>query len=147
MSKKYNLSPAEKLNYVQKGKIKGQGKKNFKKFLVSFLILGLLVLMFVPYLNKYQKNKDLENEIAKIKEEIDKYENQNEELKEILNYLESDQAVEDRARINLGLQKEGESVLIIRRKIEEPNVKNNYVLDSGEEEGNFKKWLNYIFKD
>lgn len=147
MSAKYNLSPTEKLNYVQKGKVKGQGRKFFKQVLFSFLILGMLTLLAVPYFKNYQKRKDLENEIKKIQEEIYQYEKNNEELKEFLSYLESDQAIIEKARVNLGLQREGESVVVIKNKKIETDLNNNNKNEHKDNVSNFKKWLNYFFNN
>lgn len=147
MSVKYNLSPTEKLNYVQKGNIPGGNKKIFKQVLLSFFILGFLVLLAVPYLKNYNKRKNLEAEIARIEEDVYRYERTNEELKEFLVYLESDQAVIEKARVNLGLQRNGESVVVIKRK-DSINEKNG---DFGgvalEDVGNFKKWVRYFFNN
>lgn len=147
MSAKYRLSPTEKLNYVQKGRIKGQRKRFLKQFLFFFLILFFLSLLAVPYFKNYQKRKDLENEISKIQEEIYQYEKMNEELKDFLKYLESDQAIVEKARVNLGLQKEGENVVVIKRK----NIENDLIENDKEsvkpEFSNFKKWFNYFFNN
>ena len=110
MTAKYNLSPTEKLNYVQKGKSKGQFKKAFKQVLLFFALIGLFVLMFVPFLRNYKKNKIMDAEIAEAKANINQYEKTNEELKTITSYLSTNQAVEEKARLNLGLQKAGEKV-------------------------------------
>jgi cell division protein FtsB len=147
MSAKYNLSPTEKLNYVQKGKIKGQGRKFFKQILFSFLILGILTLLAIPYFKNYQKRKDLEIEISKINDDIYKYEKTNEELREFLTYLESDQAIVEKARVNLGLQKEGESVVVIKRNDSGDNLVENEMQEVKTETSNFKKWLNYFFNN
>ncbi len=147
MSSKYNLSPTEKLNYVEKGKIKGQGRKFFKQILFSFLILGIIILLAIPYFKNYKKRKDLEKEISMIQEEIHQYEKTNEELKEFLSYLESDQAIVEKARVNLGLQREGESVVVIKDKKTEVNTIDNVDQNIENNVPNFKKWINYFFNN
>lgn len=147
MSAKYNLSPTEKLNYVQKGNIKGSKTKIFKQILFCFFVILMLVLILIPYLRNDKKRKDLENEIAKINSDISQYEKTNEELKEFLSYLESDQAIMEKGRVDLGLQKEGEKVVVIKRKDLEvvENGKTN------EEEtkniSNLGKWWQYFFNN
>ena len=119
MSSNYNLSPTEKVNYVQKGKLKGQMGRILKQSLFLFLVLGLIILILFPYFKNKKEKMELVDEITKVRSEINQYEKTNEELKEFLSYLESDQAIEEKARLNLGLQKEGEKVVVIKKIIKE----------------------------
>lgn len=146
MSNKYNLSPTEKLNYVEKGSVKGQGLKIFKQLSFSFIIIVVLILIIIPYLKNHKKRQDLNSEIAKVQEEIIRYEKSNEDLKGLLSYLDSSQAVEDRARINLGLQKEGENVVVIKRK---EVISDNQTISQKDlkDISNFKKWIKYFFEN
>jgi len=143
---KYNLSPSDKINYVEKGSLKGQKKKGFKQFLFFVFVLALIALVFIPYWKNRQKKIELDREISQIKSDIYKYEKTNEELRELLLYLDSDQAIKDRARNSLGLQQEGEKVVVIKkREIEElvPGEKKK----EEDELSNFQKWIKYIFKN
>lgn len=144
MTPKYNLSPTEKLNYVQKGKSKGQSAQIWQQFTISFLILGILALIVIPYYNNNKKRKDLEKEIASIKNDISRYENSNQDLEELLNYLASDQAVEEKARLNFGLQKQGEKVIVIQRQGNSSSSASS-TEELVEEVSNPQKWLNYFF--
>jgi cell division protein FtsB len=147
MAKKdYKLSPTDKLNYVQKAKpedISGKGGF-FKRFSLTFLLLVVLSLILIPYFEKKEKQRALEEEIRKVEEEINMYEVKSLDLEELIGYLQSDQAVEERARVNFGLQKEGEKVVVIKREESEEALG-----ESKEEEveiSQFKKWCNYFFK-
>ncbi|HOZ53561.1 MAG TPA: septum formation initiator family protein [bacterium] len=145
MSNKYNLSPTEKLNYVHKGEIKGQKGRVLKQSLFLVFIIGMMVLILFPYLKNKKKKIELENEIAKIREDINQYEKNNEDLREFLSYLESDQAIEEKARLNLGLQKEGEKVVVIKKIIKDEVIEGeNKELDE-EELTNPQKWIKYFF--
>lgn len=148
MSKKYNLSPTERLNYVHKGKTSPDLKaKLFKKFFLSFFLLAILFLFLIPYFGKYKKQKDLENEILEAQADILKYEQKGEELKKFVSYLDSEQAAEERARVNFGLQKEGETVVVIKRLADD--VKGDFVKKEDLEEKDrswVTKWFEYFFK-
>lgn len=144
MTAKYNLSPTEKVNYVQKGKSKSNHSQVFQQVMVSFLILGILVLVLIPSYNNNKKRQDLKKEIDSIKKDISRYENSNEDLEELLSYLSSKQAIEEKARLNFGLQKRGEQVIVIQKKGDiagELGAEN----EIKEELSNSKKWLNYFF--
>ena len=119
------------MQYVQKGSL-STSSGGFKKIIASpwfGLVLGLLILGFVTYptLKNYVKQKAIEKEISEIESEIAQYKDKNEDLRGMLDYLKSDQAVEENARLNLGLKKAGEKVIVITRsnKIEENSTSNN----------------------
>lgn len=144
MSAKYNFSPTEKVNYVQKGKSKGRQVQTMQQVAISFLILGILVLIVLPSYHNNRKRQDLKNEIDAIKKDISRYENSNGDLEELLSYLSSKQAIEEKARLNFGLQKRGEQVVVIQKKGDiggQPEINNQ----TKEELSNSKKWLNYFF--
>jgi hypothetical protein len=100
--------------------------------------------MFVPYLRNYKKNKIMDAEIAEANANISQYEKTNEELKIITSYLSTNQAVEEKARLNLGLQKAGEKVVVIKKdENEDINTSTEEKIDLP----NYKKWLNYFFNN
>lgn len=146
MANKYNLSPTEKLNYVEKGKVKGKNKYVFKQFLTSVFIVAILILLFFPLFKNQQKNKALQEEISKIQAEIAKHEKSNEELRELLSYLESEQSAVEKGRLNFGLQKAGEQVIVVKRKaLVEDELNVSLGNDKNREVSNFQKWINYFF--
>ena len=64
----------------------------------------------------------------------------------LISYLNSDQAAEENARINFGLQKEGETVVVVKIPSKnESEILNN---EKKAEATNscFKKWYDYFFK-
>lgn len=145
MSSNYNLSPTEKVNYVQKGKSKGQTGRILKQSLFLFLVLGLIALILLPYFKNKKEKMELVDEINKVQNEINQYEKTNAELKEFLSYLESDQAIEEKARLNLGLQKEGEKVVVIKKLIKENNSDKKDFSQDKKELSNLQKWIKYFF--
>lgn len=144
MSSKYNLSPSEKLNYVQKGHSKSHRKQAWQQGIISFVLISVLILILIPYYNNNKKRKDMENEIALLKESISYYEGSNDEIADLLVYLNSNQAIEEKARLNFGLQKQGEKVIVIQKQENEADITTKEVV-SEEELSNPQKWLNYFF--
>ena len=86
----------------------------------------------------------MEKEIADVQQEINDFENNNQELKDMIAYLESDQSLEEQARLNLNLKKPGEQVLII----EDSDLKKNEAQSNSQEKlvNNFVKWWRYFFE-
>jgi len=119
-----------------------------QKFL-ALVGLVLIVLISFPLARSISKRYQINKEIKDLDKEIGEVETQNKDLKQLINYLESDQFVEEKARLNLGLKKEGENVVVIK----ETALANS---DSTAEENkaaslknfsNTKKWWNYFFNN
>ncbi|MFH1173029.1 MAG: septum formation initiator family protein [bacterium] len=125
-------------------------KKFFKRIFSSklfllavFIILALLLLSLGKnFIKRYQVNR----EIARLEAEIVKLESNNQELGDLIDYLNTDFFVEQEARLKLGLSKEGEKVVII------PSDKAAAQLDvlpekeyNGKALTNPGKWWQYFF--
>ena len=85
---------------------------NQKVFAIIALIFLLLIL--VPLAKSYSRKRIVEKEIADIQQEIADFEAKNRELKEMVDYLQSDQSLEEQARLNMGMKKPGETVAVIQ---------------------------------
>ena len=108
-------------------------------------IIGLILLfvIFLPLAKTYSQRRLVEREILGIQEEIAQFEKDNQELKDMLNYLKSDQSLEAQARINLNLKKPGETVIVIENQADNKNPDN--VPEEEIKKSNFKKWFDYFF--
>ncbi len=78
----------------------------------TLLALALLVMILIPVYKNYQERKAIDQEIAEIQKEIAEYENSNQELRQMLDYLESEESLEAKARLNLGLKRPNEEVVV-----------------------------------
>ncbi len=127
-------------------------KKPFsaKRFLASklFLFLGLIVLGFLIFSfgKKFLESREIDEEIKTSQDEIARLEAKNEELGSFLNFLGTDDFLEQEARLKFNLQKPGESVVIIPAR--DGKEANGGAGGAGEEtaSGNPEKWWNYFFK-
>ncbi|OIO06874.1 hypothetical protein COX68_00630 [Candidatus Falkowbacteria bacterium CG_4_10_14_0_2_um_filter_41_15] len=149
LNNKYRLSQTKKVAYVQKGLtgISGYslGRLMSNQGLMTILILGALVLISIPAVRNYAQERAVDLEINEARAEIERYTSKNKELGDVIGYLESDQAVEAKARLNLGLKKQGEKVVVITDR---PQVSENPSAraDSSQSKlSNPHKWLNYFF--
>jgi cell division protein FtsB len=127
-------------------------KKNFfigfflAPYFLTLLCLGVLAVASLPVYKNARQRVQADKEIMDLGKEISALETENEDLKKLKIYLESDQFAEKEARLNLGLKKKGEQVAVIE-KIEtaaggdgsaggdQPENKNS----------NPVKWWNYFF--
>ena len=79
---------------------------------VGFFVIIILALNFVR--GYYQKYK-VDQEILLLKEEISSLERKKIESMEILEYVSSEEFVEEKARTELNMKKEGEKVIYIKQ--------------------------------
>lgn len=82
----------------------------------TFTLLGLIVIILIsiPLARKVSQRYRIDQEIKELENEIAELENKNIDLSELAKYLESDQFVEEQARIQFGLKKEGEEVAVVK---------------------------------
>lgn len=105
--------------------------------------LVLLVVIVLPLARTYSQRRLVEKEINDVQKEIAQFEKDNQELKEMLGYLQSDQSLESQARINLNLKKPGETVVVIESAAD---TKNQAAAQKEEDDkSNLKKWFDYFF--
>lgn len=112
---------------------------------LAILSLTFLIILLFPIAKTYTQKKLMEKEISDIQEEIAVYQKNNQELKEMIAYLESDQSLEEQARLNLNLKKPGEQVVVIDNS--KNTVDSSTATTTEETVGNFAKWWNYFFVD
>ena len=107
-------------------------------------IIGLvfLVLVIFPLARVYSQRRLVEKEIADVQAQIDSFEQENQDLSELLSYLQSDQALEEAARTNLNLKKPGEGVIVIEDKSGQ-NIVGSAV--AAAPTSNLAKWWQYFF--
>ena len=85
-----------------------------QRFLAIIGLVFLVVIIF-PLAKTYSQRRLVENEINEVKKQISDYENQNQQLQELASYLQSEQSLEEQARLNLNMKKPGEAVVVIER--------------------------------
>lgn len=130
------------------GKQKTARRRGFFSFfwasqiVVLLLALIFLILVMVPLLKNYAKQRLITSELQELQAEISDFESKNQDLSAMLEYLQSDDSLEEQARINLGLKKPGEKVIVIQIASSSPS-------DGKEEKdsisSNFLKWWRYFF--
>ncbi len=139
-------------------------KNNLKKifFGQKFLtLIGLIAIILIsfPFAKNYIKQYKINKEINDFKKEISELQNKNSDLKNFVSYLESDQFAEEQARLNLGLKKPGEELIIIKSgdngSLATSSSAGNPIFnipgykkeEARPEASNPRKWFNYFFKD
>lgn len=124
---------------------------------MALLGFVLIILISFPFAKNALKQKRINSEIDGLKKEIATLQNKNVDLKKFVSYLESDQFAEEQARLNLGMKKSGEDVIVIKRAAENDisassspgtifNIHGHEKSKPQAQISNPKKWLRYFFK-
>ncbi|MBH41896.1 MAG: hypothetical protein CL685_04235 [Candidatus Magasanikbacteria bacterium] len=111
---------------------------------VGFFVILILALNFVR--GYYQKYK-VDQEILQLKEEISLLERKKIESMEILEYVSSEAFVEEKARTELNMKKEGEKVIYIKQGSvveKKSNQKKEAYNTIGQNVSNPVKWWYYF---
>ena len=125
-----------------------------KQVLLTVAALVVIILISIPLVKNVSKQHKINKEVGDLKNEISALENNNSQLKNLIKYMESDQFVDEKARLNLNYKKEGEQVIVIEKQEENKNTKtggelanNEGAAKTGGEEGNITKWRKYFFNN
>ena len=124
------------------------------QYLIS--IIGLIVIIGIatPLIKNFNKLRLINNEKEELEGEIRQMENKNSQLKDLINYLESDDFVNEQARLQLNYKAEGEEVVVITNKKEKDlrtKDQNTNLMYNNRKDGltnnrsNPTKWWNYFF--
>ena len=111
-----------------------------QRFLAIIGLIFLLLIIF-PLARSYSQKRLVEKEIEGVQKQIAAFESQNQNLKDMVSYLQSDQSLEEQARLNLNLKKPGEQVVVI----EAPKGNAGTAPAMTTATGNFSKWWRYFF--
>ena len=124
---------------------------NSKVFALSGIIIFFLII--IPLTKKVSQQYDINQEIKDLKSEITTLNNKHANLKEFISYLESDQFVEEQARLQFGLKKDGEEVVAIKiDKINQTQEQQNFSFNILNKEqnnniiNNPQRWVEYFFE-
>lgn len=138
--------------------LKQQRAQKRKPFLIHLLFLLIILASIIglsfPLSNKLKKQYTVNKEIKTLKEEISRESSKNNNLKNFIEYLNSDQYVEEKARTNLNYKNENETVVVIKDPSisSEDKLRDNFAYTSNkvdqyndEKIQNAKNWIKYFF--
>lgn len=123
------------------------------RYLYAIIGFILIVAISVPLAEKLSKRYKINKEIQDLEKEIALMESRNNDFSGLISYLESDQFINEQARIKLNYKQPGEDVVIIKNNTAASTTDStdsiNYLTieDSKPElNNNFFKWFDYFFK-
>ncbi len=126
-----------------------------KQFLITLTLVGVLVLLSFPLSKNWRQKRLINEEIKKLELQAKELEGKNNNLKNVLEYMQSDQFAEKEARTKLNYKKPGESVVVIEGSPSDVKVTTTSPFDIPPEPPQaqelkatvyFNKWLDYFFE-
>ncbi|MBU2235447.1 septum formation initiator family protein [Patescibacteria group bacterium] len=107
----------------------------------------MLVLFSVSLGKEVVRRYEVNKEIQALEKEVEELENQNTELADLIQYLNTNSFREKEARTKLGMAKEGEKVVVIPNieVVAETATEAVGVPDNVEELSNPERWFAYFF--
>ena len=133
-----------------------RNKRNPFRFIYSpkmFALLGVVILFVIsiPLARSLTQKYKVEGEINDIKAEINKLQSKNKNLDNLVKYLQSDQFLEEQARMNFDLKKKGEKVVVVKEEGKVAGVSTSSAgvvnKDGSREKDNPEKWMSYFFEE
>jgi cell division protein FtsL len=91
------------------------------------------------------KRAEIEREIQALQNEISKNQLQAEKLSQLIEYLNTEEFREKEARLQLGLRKPGESVVVVPNTAEADEASISDLNKTSENLSNWQRWLKYLF--
>ncbi len=114
----------------------------FGRLLRSKIFFAVIIILFIisslELLNEIGRRNKISSEIKKQKSQIEKLEQQNTDLSNLIQYLNTDSYVESEARKKLNLSKSGESLVVVE------NASTTAVMND-DTVPNSLRWWNYFF--
>ncbi len=107
-----------------------------------FLLAALAALLAVGYgvTKSAIRRAEIEREVAALRSEIAEHQSKSEQLSQLIDYLGTEEYKEREARLQFGLQKPGETVVIIPNEGEETKEG----AGAGDNKTNWQRWLDYF---
>lgn len=126
----------------------------FNQKILALAGVVVIILISVPLAKNISQRYRIDQEIKEMEREIAELESKNNGLSEAIRYLESNQFIEEQARLRLGLKKQGEEVAVIKENKEAGLLMNEAggsgdigdLNNSNELNSNPRKWRRYFFE-
>ncbi len=129
-----------------------------RQFFISLALLAVLAIFAVPLIKNWRQKQEIDKEVADLQQQVNDLGNKNSNLKQVLDYMQSDQFVEHEARTKLNYKKPGEEVAVVNGAPDDTSSSSNSnIFDlppapptqrtEPRLSGNLENWLHYFFKN
>jgi cell division protein FtsB len=110
------------------------------RFASVVLVVAFAIVAFVT-VELYWQKREVDSEISRLQQQADVLNKDNQQLSELIKYLDTPEYKEKEAREKLNLKREGEEVVVLPETDESGSVAGA----SSGSESNPQKWFSYFF--
>ncbi len=89
--------------------------KRWRNIIIFGSLLAVSLVVGFNFYQSWSRTKAVNQEISQLQENIKTLEQGNQEFQELIKYFNSDAYIEERARLDLGLKKQGENVTVVSK--------------------------------
>ena len=122
-------------------------------FSKAFIVIGVIFLVLTIYGlgRSLVSNYGVDSEINQLEKKIADLEQQNRDMTQFIDYLQTDDFVAREARLKLGLKKAGENLVIVKDdemekiKASESQTAEAQNQKANDKKSNIAKWFDYLF--
>ena len=122
-------------------------KKSLQLFLIALLLVGIFFIG-VNIFKSVQKYRSVNEEIVNLKQEAERFDQENKKLNRLINYFSSDDFQEKEIKEKLNLVKEGEKVVLIQGVQDDASQERKIINQQSEvniKHANYYYWWQYFF--
>ncbi|MBT3817344.1 MAG: septum formation initiator family protein [Candidatus Magasanikbacteria bacterium] len=119
-------------------------RRFFSSRLFLVIAFSILVLVAFGYIRAYYQDYQIKQEIKQLEEDVQSLERKKLESMDILQYVMSDEFVEEKARTELNMKKPGEHMLFVQQPYGEEDEHLTSDLSTGQYTPNPVKWWYYF---
>ncbi len=112
----------------------------FQSKITTILLASMLVLIMIVTARLLLQKREVDREIQKLQSQANEVQKSNQQLSELIKYLNTPEYAEKEAREKLNLRKEGEHVVVLPKDSDEQVAGANVA-----DQSNPKLWFNYFF--
>lgn len=118
-------------------------KSRWRTRIIGGLIAVILVVVIINFVRNWRTGRSIDSEISELQNTASTLEQENVQFRQLIEYFNSSAYVEERARIDLGLKKRGEKVVIVPSDFASSTPG---TAKQSSEKSNVQKWLEYLFR-
>ncbi|HEX8973973.1 MAG TPA: septum formation initiator family protein [Patescibacteria group bacterium] len=125
-------------------------KKKIFSTAAALFVIGMLLAVGISYsaVREAYRNKKIESEVADLKAQAQKVQDENDALSQKIAYLQTPEFQEKIAKDKLNMQKPDENVVVVKQSAqqdsEDPVVQS--VQNNEDQTPNYRKWWDLFFK-
>src|SRR3989339_584186 len=112
-------------------------KSRWRKRIMGGLVAVILLVIVINFIRNWQTGRSIDSEISELQNTATTLDQENAQFKQLIEYFNSSAYVEERARIDLGLKKRGEKVVIVPSEFASSTPS---TIEQSSEKSNVQKW-------